>query len=334
MTNVLVTGAAGFVGHHVLEGILKATDWNVVGLVRVGKVGQLRRINEVMEGHPEWNERVRLIWHDLQSPIHRAVAADIGPVDYILHLAAESHVDRSIADPRPFVMANVLGTMHMLDFAREAKPRWFVQFSTDEVYGPAAVGVFHKETDAYNATNPYSATKAGAEQLTNAYANCYSVPVMITNTMNVLGERQDGEKFCSLVLRKVLAGETVTIHADASRLVAGSRHYIHARNVCAALLFLLANAPPFDGRHAQRYNIVGEEEIDNLSLAQTIAAVVGMPLSYEMVNWHTSSRPGHDLRYALDGSKMREMGWVPPMTFGESLEKTIRWTLSHPEWLR
>jgi dTDP-glucose 4,6-dehydratase len=216
----------------------------------------------------------------------------------------------------------------MLEYAREVKPKTFVYFSTDEVFGPAPEGVAYKEDDRYNATNPYAATKAGGEQLAMSYATAYGLNVLVTHTMNLFGERQHPEKFIPLVINKVLAGETVYIHADKTKTNAGKRFYIHCRNMADALLFLLAHEWKRD-----KVNIVGEQEIDNLALAQTIAGVLKKPLHYEMVDFH-SSRPGHDLRYALDGTKLMELGWNPPAGFQKSLERTIAWTVAHPEWLK
>jgi len=146
--------------------------------------------------------------------------------------------------------------------------------------------------------------------------------------MNLVGERQHREKFVPLVIRKVLLGETVAIHADKTKTQAGKRHYLHCRNMAAALLFLLEQGQV----RRDKINIVGEKEYDNLSLAQLIAGFVGKPLKYEMVSWH-ESRPGHDLRYALDGTKLSAMGFKYPVGFEQSLEKTVRWTLDHPHWL-
>jgi dTDP-glucose 4,6-dehydratase len=153
------------------------------------------------------------------------------------------------------------------------------------------------------------------------------MPIYITHTMNCFGERQHPEKFIPKVIKKVLAGEVVTIHANSTRTKAGSRFYIHSRNVASASHFLMGQFKTRD-----KYNIVGEREVDNLQLAQFIARVVGKELEYEMVDFH-SSRPGHDLRYGLCGKKLADMGWQPPVGFERSLEKTVQWTLEHEEWL-
>jgi dTDP-glucose 4,6-dehydratase len=216
----------------------------------------------------------------------------------------------------------------MLQLARKQRRlKKFFYFSTDEVFGPAPNGVAYKEWDRYNSGNPYSASKAGGEELCLAFGNTYGVPIVITHCMNIFGERQYPEKFIPLVIRNVLEGKKVLIHSDETKTIPGSRFWIHARNVAAAVLFLLDKAQLQD-----KYNIVGEKELNNLDIAKFISSVLDRPLDYELVDFH-SSRPGHDLRYALDGSKMAEMGWSLPLSFEQSLEKTIRWYLGNPRWL-
>jgi dTDP-glucose 4,6-dehydratase len=332
---ILVTGAAGFFSSHFIEHILKNTDWDIIAMVRLGKVGTLHRLTDI-ECWEENRHRINIIWHDFRSPINKFVAEKIGHVDYIVHAGGETHVDRSIDRPLDFVESNVLGTFNMLEYARTLGDalNWFVYFSTDEVYGPADVGVFHTEQHPYNATNPYSATKAGAEQLVNAFGNTYNLPVFTTNTMNLFGERQHPEKFIPLIMHTLLNGHTLVIHSNADMTQAGSRFYLHCRNAAAGLLFLLENA-----EQRGRYNLVGEEEVDNLVLAELVHSFMKdipgtyvMPLKYEMADFH-SSRPGHDLRYALDGSKLKSMGFDYLYSFRDSLRETVEWTLANREWL-
>jgi dTDP-glucose 4,6-dehydratase len=315
---ILVTGGAGFIGHHFIEAILKSTDWDIVVLDKLNYAsGGFDRLRDIKAFD---SKRVHIFTTDFTQPILDGLAKEIGEVDHIVHMGAETHVDNSIENPEPFVMANVVGTMRILDFARKQKNlKKFVYFSTDEVFGPAPKGVAYKEWDRYDSTNPYSASKAGGEELALAYANTYKVPVIITHTMNVFGERQHPEKFIPKVINKVLVGETVTIHSSPDKQKAGSRFWIHGRNVASAILFLLDR-----GEFREKYNIVGEKEVDNLTMAKFIAKTLGKELKYEMVDFH-SSRPGHDLRYALDGTKMRKLGWNLPMTFEESLKRTINW---------
>ena len=237
-----------------------------------------------------------------------------------------------------FVQDNVIGTVNILEYARKVEGlKQFIYFSTDEVFGPAPEGVKYKENDRYNSTNPYSASKAGAEELVVAYENTYGLPAIITHTMNVFGERQHPEKYIPMCIKRARDGETVTVHSNSEKTKAGSRHYIHADDVADALWFLMNYdisklEKDYGGAKCQKFNIVGADELDNLELAKMIAEFQGKELNYEMVDFH-SSRPGHDLRYALDGEKMKKMGWVP-RPVRERLKETVEWTLENKEWLK
>lgn len=328
MQKILVTGGAGFIGHHFCEHILKSSNAEIVILDRLNYASSgFDRLRDVKVYD---NKRVRVFTHDITLPIVDGLAKEIGPIDYIVHMAAETHVDNSITNPEPFVAANVIGTMRMLEYARTLpKLRMFCYFSTDEVFGPAPGDKLYKEWDRYNSGNPYSASKAAGEELCLAWANSYKVPVVITHCMNVIGERQDVEKFVPKCIRACLTGEKVYIHSNKDKTKAGTRFYIHARNVADAIWTLMQRG--YNG--TDKFNIVGEKEVDNLTLAKMISEIVGKPLNYEMVDFH-SSRPGHDLRYGLDGSKMKFLGWEPPKKFEDSLRKTVEWTLDNQRWIK
>jgi len=335
---ILITGGAGFIAHHVVNKILLTTDWEIVTLDRLDFSGNLNRLSEVVKSFPKQDQkRVKVVYHDLKAELNPEISATIGKIDYISHLAAGSHVDRSITHPLEFVKDNVLGTAHILDFARKIDTlEMFAYFSTDEIFGPAPKGINYKENDRYNSTNPYSATKAGGEELVVAFENTYGLPAFITHTMNVFGERQNPEKYIPMVIKKVRDSKKVTVHANAKKTIAGSRHYIHAEDVAEALLFLFnydisSISADVSGAKCQKFNIVGKDEIDNLQLAEFIAKTQSKDLIYEMVDFH-SQRPGHDLRYALDGSKMKQMGWEPESAY-ERLESVINWTLKNDRWL-
>ena len=335
---ILITGGAGFIAHHVIDKILSTTDWEIITLDRLDFSGNLNRLKEVVSSYPKIEQkRVRIVHHDLKAELNPEISASIGKIDYISHLAAGSHVDRSITYPLEFVMDNVVGTAHILDYARKLDNlERFAYFSTDEIFGPAPKGVNYKENDRYNSTNPYSATKAGAEELVVAFENTYGLPSLITHTMNVFGERQNPEKYIPMVIKKVRDNDKVTVHSNSEKTIAGSRHYIHAEDVADALLFLYKYdistiKPDNTGAKCQKFNIVGKDEIDNLELAKFIAKTQDKDLNYEMLDFH-SQRPGHDLRYALDGSKMEKMGWVPKSAY-DQLETTINWTLENDRWL-
>ena len=337
--NVLITGGAGFIAHHVIERILTTTDWNIVSLDRLDYSGNLNRLhNMIMEYPAETRKRLKIVFHDLKAEINPQTRSMIGPIDIVMHLAAGSHVDRSIEFPMEFVMDNVVGTANILEYARKVPNlERFVYFSTDEVFGPAPTGVYYKEYDRYNSTNPYSATKAGAEELCISYENSFKMPMYITHTMNVFGQRQHPEKYIPMCIRKVQNGQSITVHSDSTRTIPGSRHYIHAADVADAMMFLLdlkdfVMPTEFGGAKCPKFNIVGKQEINNLELAQLIADAQGKPLNYEMVDFH-SSRPGHDLRYSLSGEFMRGLGWEPKIDLTERINQVVHWTLANKEWL-
>jgi len=323
---VIITGGCGFIGHHLVQHIFKNTDWNIIIFDKLSYASKgLHRLRDL---HLLDEPRVSVFTIDLTMLIEPGIIYEIGSdINYILHLAAETHVDNSISDPKTVIHNNVMSTVTMLEYARTLKNlEYFFYFSTDEVFGPAPKGTSFKEWDRHKPTNPYSASKSAAENICISYENTYKIPLMIVNVMNVFGERQHIEKFIPMVIKHVLNHKTVMIHSDKS-MVPGSRFYIHARNVANALLFLLKN-----GTVGEKYNIVGEKEVDNLELAQFIANVLKKDLKYKSIDFH-STRPGHDLRYCLDGEKMKEMGWSLTVNFEASLAKTIEWTIEHPEWL-
>ena len=339
MTKALITGGAGFIAHHTISYLLKHTDWEIITLDRLDYSGNLNRLHDLMISFdPEVRKRVKIVHHDLKAELNPLVRSEVGDVDYILHLAAGSHVDRSIDYPMEFVLDNVVATCNILEFARTQKDNLerFVYFGTDEVFGPAPNGIKYKENDRFNSTNPYSATKAGGEELAVAYENTYNLPIYITHTMNVFGERQHPEKFIPMCIKRARDGEVVTVHSDKTKTIAGSRHYIHAEDVSSAILFLLnyegTFEPTWGNAKCPKFNIVGSEELNNLELAKMIADAQGKELKYEMVDFH-SSRPGHDLRYALDGDKMRELGWVPAKSVRERIAQVTQWTLENERWI-
>jgi len=338
MKRVLITGGAGFIAHHLIGQILKNTDWEIVSLDRLDYSGNLNRLHDLMlTFDPDVRKRVKIVHHDLKAELNPLVRNDVGKVDYVLHLAAGSHVDRSIDYPMEFVLDNVVGTCNILEFARtQENLERFIYFGTDEVFGPAPDGIKYGENDRYNSTNPYSATKAGGEELAVAYENTYGLPVYITHTMNVFGERQHPEKFIPMCIKKIRDGEAVTIHSDSTKTIPGSRHYIHAEDVASAILFLTKWNEKFDptwgNAKCPKFNVVGSEELNNLELAQIIAEAQGKELKYDMVDFH-SSRPGHDLRYALDGDKMKKLGWEPAKSVRERIGEVTKWTLDNERWI-
>lgn len=322
---ILITGGAGFIASHLVEHIYRKTDWNIVviDMLSYASKGMSRlRDNGILN-----SPRLRVFTFDLCQPLTPGLILEIGSVEYLVHTGAMTHVDESIKKPRKCIYNNVMSTVSILEYARTLKTlELFLFFSTDEIFGPAPIGVAYKEWDRHRPTNPYSASKSAGESICISYQNTYKLPIIILNCMNAFGERQHPEKFIPKAMKHILEGKTLEIHTDAENKP-GSRSYIHSRNIASAVLFLIKN-----GEISEKYNIVGEREVDNLEMAQFIAKVMKKELKYELAN-NPILRPGHDGRYALDGSKLLSMGWSIPVPFEESLRKTIEWTLLHPEWL-
>tara|TARA_Y100001937_G_C7135562_1_gene339804 strand:- start:2925 stop:3974 length:1050 start_codon:yes stop_codon:yes gene_type:complete len=339
---ILVTGADGFIGSHFVDYVLKNTDKRILIVCgwRRGGIGQ--RLRDIQSQDPDgWKSRVSVFSHDLAHPFSMLDAIKVNRfgTDHVVHFAAESHVDRSIKNPSDVIQNNVMVTVNMLDLSRKIVGlKSFVQISTDEVYGAAPGNYCHKEWDPIIPSNPYSASKAAQEAVAISYWRTYGVPVILTNTMNNIGERQTADKFLPMVIRKVLSGEVVDIHSVND--VVGSRFYLHAFNHADAINFVLNSAVQYEvpGRQGPfsdrpfRANVVGELELNNLELASIVAEEAGKELKYRLIDAH-SSRPGHDLRYALDGSFMESKGWTPPVPLILSIKKTVRWYLNNKEWL-
>lgn len=343
---VLLTGISGSIGTHMMIHIFHNTDWDIVGVATYQNKGIAERITEMLRMHSEYWERLTLVTHDLTKPFNKKVKKEIGNVDYIINLASLSDVWDSIENPVPFIENNIKVALNTLEFARE---HWslteanhtppegsaFIQFSTDEVYGASGKDQQHPEWSAIVPSNPYSASKAAQEAIAISYWRTYGVPVIITNTMNNFGEYQQPSKYPVMIQKAVMAGDVLTIHGTPNNV--GTRYYLHSRNASDAILFILNNLPPYQhdpGKvdRPDRYNIVGDKQLSNLELAETIARLMGKRLNYRFVDFH-STRPGHDLHYGLDGAKLKKLGWKSPKEFEASLKDTIEWQLDHPYWI-
>ena len=324
---IVLTGGCGFIGHHFAEYVYKNTDWDIIIIDKLtyASMGLNRLRNNILLYTP----RVKVFTIDLCEELSEGVKKEIGTdINYIVHMAAETHVDNSIREPMKVIKNNINSTVNLLEWARNLKNlEIFFYFSTDEVFGPALGNTLYKEWDRHRPTNPYSASKSAAENICISYENTYKIPLMIVNVMNAFGERQHVEKFIPLCIKKILNNELVYIHSYPDKITSGTRFYIHAQNIASAVLFLIQN-----GTIGEKYNISGEKEVSNLELAQLIAKSMDRELKYELIDFH-STRPGHDLRYGLDGTKIYELGWNPKFNFEKSLEKTVIWTLNNIEWL-
>lgn len=326
LKTILITGGSGFIGSHFTEHIIKNTNWNVVILDKLNYASNgLERLRDsnILE-----NRRLKILTYDISYPLSEGIIKELGNVNYIVHMAAETHIDNSILYPVEFIRNNIMSTVYLLEYARRLKNlELFFYFSTDEVYGSAPNNISYKETDRHKPTNPYSASKSSGEQICISYENTYKIPLIMVNVMNAFGERQHVEKFIPKVIKYILEGKTLPIHSNNDCTIPGSRTYIHSRNIADAVLFLIKN-----GKIGELYHITGEKEMNNLEMAQFIANVMNMELKYEFVNYH-KDRPHHDLRYCLDSTKLFSLGWKIPADFEKSLKKTIEWTLKNRKWL-
>lgn len=292
---ILVTGGAGFIGSQIIKFFNKNTAWEITSLDRLSYAGNQNRLV---------GSNARTVFHDLRAEINQEVSASLGQFDYIFHLAASSHVPNSIANPVDAVMNNVLGTCNMLNFARDQKAlKRFFFFSTDEVFGSAEDGQIFDENSRYNSLNPYSATKAGAEELCHAFSNTYEIPVTAIHPSNVFGPDQHSEKFVPMVVSKIMRSEQVLIHCRDGK--PAERQFIHSDDVASACKHLIQT-----DAQLRKVNISGEEHWDVLSLCLFIAKILGKPLDYKMVE-HDPSRPNFDQKYHTSSNALAGIGWRP-----------------------
>lgn len=334
---VLLSGIGGSIGIHTLSQIMKHTDWEVVGIDSFRHKGWCDRLAAHFTNYPQDIPRVKIITHDLSAPLSELTKKKIGHIDYIINMASLSDVEASIQEPVPFVMNNIALVLNMLEYAREVKPQVFIQISTDEVYGPTTgKDEGFKEWESKVPSNPYAASKSCQEELAIAWWRAYGVPLVITNTMNNFAEMQQASKYPVMIQKAVANDEEITIHGGEHGEI-GSRSYIHSQNFANGLIFLIKHHPPYMHVPGQvdkpdRYHIAGDKQVTNLELAQLISTLMGKELKYKIVDFH-KTRPGHDPHYGLNADKIKNLGWVSPISFEESLKNTIEWQTEHPEWI-
>jgi dTDP-glucose 4,6-dehydratase len=316
MVEVLVTGGAGFIGSNFVRFALERhPDWRVTTLDKLTYAGRKENLHDVVA-----NPRHRFVQGDI------ADAAVAGPLveqsHIVVHFAAETHVDRSIAAAGDFIHTDVFGTFVLLEAARRApKLRRFVQISTDEVYGSVPEGA-SRETDELKPRNPYSASKAGADRLAYSYWATYQVPVVVTRASNNYGPYQFPEKVIPLFVTNALDDIAVPLYGDGKNV----RDWLHVLDHCRAVDLLIEHAE--DG---EVYNIGGGNEVQNLDLTHRILDLLGKPAS---LITPVQDRLGHDRRYALDTSKLRALGWTPDVEFGQGLAATVDWYRRNEWWWR
>ena len=333
---ILITGGAGFIGHQVIKELLQSTDWQLLVIDRLSYAGDLSRIDEVVsEVGDSAKSRVEFIYHDLKAPLTDHIFNKLRDLNIILHIGASSHVTRSVEDPSIFIQDNIVGTFNLLEAARKIDGlELFYYFSTDEVFGPSDQEAKFKEWDRYNSKNPYSATKAAAEELTIAYNNTYSLPSLISHCCNVYGKRQNVEKFIPNTINKILNGEKIVVHTDSNN-IPGSRYYIYNDDLAKTIVFLVENYKNLTKRAFQvqkkypaKINISGDSLISNLEVVEMIGRLLDKEFDFKLEN-NDPERPGHDIKYGLDTDLIKEIGGNFDRAFEKGLEETVGWFLNN-----
>lgn len=331
---IIVTGGAGFIGSAVIRQYINDTVHKVINLDALTYAGNLESLASV-----ENNERYVFEHADICNIKDLERIFEQHQPDAIMHLAAESHVDRSIDGPADFIQTNIVGTCNLLEVSRnywnklegdkKAKFR-FHHVSTDEVYGDLDEAGYFTEETSYDPSSPYSASKASSDHLVRAWHRTYGFPIVITNCSNNYGGYQFPEKLIPLVTLNALEGKPLPIYGTGQQI----RDWLHVDDHARALRLVLDK-----GKNGQTYNIGGHNEKTNLEVVKTICAhldklVPNSPhIPHETLITYVTDRPGHDVRYAIDADKIeKDLGWTPDETFESGIEKTIRWYLENPEW--
>src|SRR5437667_4587954 len=342
MGTLLITGGAGFIGSNLVQHALAHTADRIVVVDKLTYAGNLLNLEQALE-----NSRVTFVRADIADRVAMTRVFREQQPDAVLNLAAETHVDRSIDSPHPFVDTTIVGTFVLLEAARRftgaidaraAAALRFLHVSTDEVYGTlGASGQFSEETP-YAPNSPYAASKASADHLVRAYFHTYGLPVLITNCSNNYGPYQFPEKLIPLMMLNGLEGRPLPIYGDGGHV----RDWLHVDDHCAGILLVLRK-----GRAGEKYNVGGGNERSNLQIVDRICEVLEAlrPASsnpafkfawiagYRALKTFVPERPGHDRRYAIDASKIRrQLGWAPRCAFEDGLEATARWYLDHRDW--
>lgn len=330
MKKILITGGAGFIGSHVIrEFVTKYPDYHIYNLDALTYAGNLENLRDI-ENHPNYT----FIKGDICDIPFINELFQVSQFDGVIHLAAESHVDRSIKDPMAFIQTNVVGTVNLLNAAKsnwsDLSDKLFYHVSTDEVYGSLGKEGYFLETTPYDPQSPYSASKASSDHFVRAYANTYNLPVIISNCSNNYGPYQFPEKLIPLTINNIKNNKAIPVYGKGENI----RDW----------LFVIDHAKAIDtiyhkGTQGETYNIGGFNEWKNLDLVYLLCDIMDQELGREKgasrgLITFVKDRAGHDLRYAIDATKIKnELGWQPSLQFEEGLAKTVRWYLENEKWL-
>ncbi len=331
MKTILITGGAGFIGSHVVRLFVnKYPEYNIVNLDALTYAGNLENLKDI-DTKPNYT----FVKGDINDGIFVNNLFDKYQFDGVIHLAAESHVDRSISDPMSFIMTNIVGTVNLLNSARHIwkdsfKGHRFYHISTDEVYGSLGKTGFFYETTSYDPHSPYSASKASSDHLVRAYHDTYKLPIVITNCSNNYGPNQFPEKLIPLAIHNITHNKPIPIYGKGENI----RDWLYVEDHAIAIDLVY-----HQGKDGETYNIGGHNEWTNISLiiqlCKTMDKKLGrVPGESEKLITFVTDRAGHDLRYAIDSTKIQnELGWAPSLQFEEGIEKTVDWYLKHADWL-
>ena len=331
MKNVLITGGAGFIGSHVVRRFVKNyPNYHIFNLDALTYAGNLENINDI-----ENEANYTFVKGDIVDENFINNLFQTHEFEGVLHLAAESHVDRSIEDPLSFVKTNVIGTMNLLNAARKlwidnADNKRFYHISTDEVYGSLGAEGLFTETTAYDPNSPYSASKAASDHFVRAYGETYGLPYVLTNCSNNYGPFHFPEKLVPLFINNIINNKPLPVYGDGNY----TRDWLFVEDHAVAIDLVFHK-----GKNHETYNIGGFNEWKNIDLVKLLCKIMDEKLGRsvgesEKLITYVKDRPGHDLRYAIDASKInKELGWSPSVTFEQGLEKTINWYLDNTNWL-
>ena len=331
ITKILITGGAGFIGSHVVRRFVnKYPNYHIYNLDALTYAGNLENISDI-----EHASNFTFIKGDIVDENFINSLFQTYQFDGVLHLAAESHVDRSISDPLSFVKTNVIGTMNLLNAAKtiwadNLQNKRFYHISTDEVYGSLGDFGFFTESNAYSPNSPYSASKASSDHFVRAYGETYGLPYVITNCSNNYGPNHFPEKLIPLFINNIINNKSLPVYGNGKY----TRDWLYVEDHAEAIDLVF-----HQGKNHETYNIGGFNEWQNIDLVKLLCALMDRKIgrvkgTSEMLITYVKDRPGHDLRYAIDASKInKELGWKPSVTFEQGLERTIDWYLTNTSWL-